>query len=82
MKNKKSRKTKAKDVKSSNSIDLVDDDLQSTVTYVYIGSMTQHFDSYTTKSFLNKQNLKSYSDSTLSVKTRPSEIGNRTIQFL
>jgi hypothetical protein len=41
-------------MKSCNSIDLVGDDLQLVVTYVYIGSRTQLFDSYTTKSFLNK----------------------------
>jgi hypothetical protein len=69
-------------MKSVNSIDLVGDDLQLVVTYVYIGSRTQLFDSYMIKSFLNKQNLKSYSDSTLSVKVGPSGIGNRTIRFL
>jgi hypothetical protein len=31
---------------------------QSAMTYVYIGSMTQLFDSDTRKSFLNKLNLK------------------------
>jgi hypothetical protein len=41
-------------MKSVNSIDLVGDDLQSSVTYVYIGSRTHLFDSYMTKSFLNK----------------------------
>jgi hypothetical protein len=41
-------------MKSVNSIDLVGDDLQSAVTCVYIGSMTQLFGSDTTKSFLNK----------------------------
>jgi hypothetical protein len=69
-------------MKSVNSIDLVGDDLQSAMTFIYIGSRTQLFDSYTTKSFLNKQNLKPYSDSTLSIKTGPSKIGNRTIWFL
>jgi hypothetical protein len=68
-------------MKSINSIDLVGDDLQWIMTYVYIGSRTQLFDLYTTKSFLNKQNLKPYSDSTLSVKIRPSEIEIRTIRF-
>jgi hypothetical protein len=41
-------------MKSVNSIDFVSDDLQSDVTYVYIGSRTRLFDSYTTRSFLNK----------------------------
>jgi hypothetical protein len=41
-------------MKSVNSIDLVGDDLQSAVTYVYRGSRTQLFESYTTKFFLNK----------------------------
>jgi hypothetical protein len=41
-------------MKSSNLIDLVDDRLQSVVTYVYIGSRTQLFELDTTKSFLNK----------------------------
>jgi hypothetical protein len=36
------------------SIDLVGDVLQSVVTYVYIGSRTQLFESDTSKSFLNK----------------------------
>jgi hypothetical protein len=44
-------------------IDCVDDDLQSAMTYVYISSRTQLFGSDTTKSFLNKQNLKPYLDS-------------------
>jgi hypothetical protein len=38
------------------------------MTYVYIGSMTQLFESYTTKSFQSKQNFKPYLDSTLSGK--------------
>jgi hypothetical protein len=41
-------------MKSVNSIDLVGDDLQSVVTYVYVASSTQLFRSDTTKSFLNK----------------------------
>jgi hypothetical protein len=41
-------------MKSVNLIDLVGDRLQSTMTYVYIGSMTQLFELDTTKSFLNK----------------------------
>jgi hypothetical protein len=61
-------------MKSSNSIDCVDDRLQSTMSYVYIGSKTQLFESDMTKSFLNNQNLKPYSDSTLSEK-------NRTLRF-
>jgi hypothetical protein len=36
--------------------------LQSVVTYVYIGSRMQLFGSDMTKSFLNKRNLKPYSD--------------------
>jgi hypothetical protein len=36
------------------SIDFVGDVLQSAVTYVYIGSRTQLFESDTSKSFLNK----------------------------
>jgi hypothetical protein len=39
-------------------IDCVDDWLQSVVTYVYIGSRTQLFESDMRKSFLNKLNLK------------------------
>jgi hypothetical protein len=41
-------------MKSVNSIDSVDDDLQSAMTYVYIGSRTQLFGSDTIKSFQNK----------------------------
>jgi hypothetical protein len=41
-------------MKCVNSIDCVDDRLQSDVTYVYIGSRTQLFESDATKSFLNK----------------------------
>jgi hypothetical protein len=41
-------------MKTVNSIDLVGDRLQLVVTYVYIGSRTQLFELYTTKSFLNK----------------------------
>jgi hypothetical protein len=69
-------------MKIIDSIDLVGDDLQSAVTYVYIGSRTQLFESDTTKSFLNKQNFKPYSDSTLSIKTGPSRMGNQTIWLL
>jgi hypothetical protein len=43
------------------------------VTYVYIGSRTQLFELDTTKSFLNKQNFKLYSESILSVKLDPPE---------
>jgi hypothetical protein len=60
---------------------LVGDDLQSAVTYVYIGSRTQLFESDTTKSFLNKQNFKPYLDTTLSKKTGLSGMENRTIRF-
>jgi hypothetical protein len=49
-------------MKNRISIDCVDDDLQSDITYVYISSRTQLFRSDMTKSFLNKQNLKPYSD--------------------
>jgi hypothetical protein len=38
--------------------------LESALTYTYIGSRMQLFESDTTESFLNKQNLKPYSDST------------------
>jgi hypothetical protein len=55
-------------MKIVNSIDLVGDVLQSSMTYVYIGSRTQIFESDMTKSFLNKQNFKPYLDSTLSTK--------------
>jgi hypothetical protein len=41
-------------MKSRNLMDCVDDSLQSAVSYVYIGSMTQLFQSDMTKSFLNK----------------------------
>jgi hypothetical protein len=68
-------------LKIVNLIDFVGDVLQSIVTYVYIGSRMQLLESDRTKSFLNKRNFKPYSDSTLSVKTGPSEMGNRTIQF-
>jgi hypothetical protein len=69
-------------MKSSNSIDLIDDRLQSVVTYVYIGSRTQLFESDMTKSFINKQNFKPYLDSTLSVKMGHPDFQNRTFQFL
>jgi hypothetical protein len=38
------------------------------MTYIYIGSRTQLFESDTIKSFLNKRNIKSYSDSICSEK--------------
>jgi hypothetical protein len=50
-------------MKSINSIDCVGIRLQLDVTYTYIGSTTYLFESDTTKSFLNKLNLKHYSDS-------------------
>jgi hypothetical protein len=55
-------------MKSVNSINLIDVGLQSVMAYVYIGSRTQLFGSDTTKSFLNKRNLKPYSDSICSEK--------------
>jgi hypothetical protein len=55
---------------------------QDNVPYIYIGSRTRLFRTDMTKSFLNEQNFKPYSDCTLFEKIRPSRIGNRTIQFL
>jgi hypothetical protein len=69
-------------IKNDCLIDLVGDVLQSAMTYVYIGSRAQLFESDMTKCFLNKQNFKPYLDSTLSVKTRPFGMGNQTIRFL
>jgi hypothetical protein len=68
--------------KGINLIDYIGDKLQSAVTYVYIASSTQLFESDMTISFLNKRNFKPYSDSSLSEKAGPSKIGNRTIWFL
>jgi hypothetical protein len=48
-------------MKNINSIDCVGVRLQLVVTYTYIGSMTHLFGLDTTKSFLNKLNLKPYS---------------------
>jgi hypothetical protein len=45
-------------MKSCNSIECVGDDLLSAMSYVYIGSRTQLFESDTTKYFLNKRNFK------------------------
>jgi hypothetical protein len=56
-------------MKNINSIDCVGVRLQSAVTYTYIGSMTQLFEPNTTKCFLNKLNVKPYSDSICSGKT-------------
>jgi hypothetical protein len=51
-------------MKNVNSIDWVDNDSISHDLYLYIGSMMQLFESDMSKSFLNKQILKPYSDST------------------
>jgi hypothetical protein len=56
-------KTRAKSIKIINSIDCVDVRLQSVMTYTYICSRTQLFESNTVKFFLNKLNLKPYSNS-------------------
>jgi hypothetical protein len=69
-------------MKSINLIDCVGVRLQSTVIYTYIGSRTYLFGSDMTKSFLNKLNLKPYSDSIFSKKTVHSDLQNRTVQFL
>jgi hypothetical protein len=61
-------------VKNINSIDCVDIRLQSVVTYNYIVSRTQLFESDTTKSFLNKLNLKLYLNSICSEKIGYSDI--------
>jgi hypothetical protein len=52
------------------------------MTYTYIYSKTYLFELEMTKSFLNKLNLKSYSDSIYSGKTGYSDIQNQTVQFL
>jgi hypothetical protein len=57
---------RAKSMKNISSIDCVAIGLQSVMGYTYIGSRAQLFESDTTKSFLNKLNLKPYSDSTYS----------------
>jgi hypothetical protein len=59
-------------MKSINSIDCVGVRLQSFMTYTYIGSRTKLFESDMTKSFLNKLNLKPYSDSIYGGKTGQS----------
>jgi hypothetical protein len=68
-------------MKIINSIDCVDIYLQLAMTYTYI-SMTQFFELDTTKSFLNKLNLKPYSDSIYFRKTGYSGLANRMVQFL
>jgi hypothetical protein len=55
-------------MKIINLIDYVGVGLQSAMTYTYIGSRTKLFESDMTKSFLNKLNLKPYSDSMCSRK--------------
>jgi hypothetical protein len=50
-------------MKIINLIDCLGVRLRSAMTYVYIGSRTKLFELDTTKFFLNKQNLKPYSDS-------------------
>jgi hypothetical protein len=57
-------------MKSRNLIDCIDVGLQSAMTYVYICSRIRLFESDTTKSFLNKQILKPYSDSICSEKNK------------
>jgi hypothetical protein len=47
-----------------------------------IRNVNNLFDSYTCKSFLNKLNLKPYSDSICSGKTGYSGIQNQIVQFL
>jgi hypothetical protein len=54
----KRKENQGKSMKRIILIDCVDNWLQSAVTYVYIGSRTQLFESDTRKSFLNKLNLK------------------------
>jgi hypothetical protein len=66
-------------MKNINLIDCVGFGLQSVMTYIYIGRMMQLFESDTTKSFLNKLNLKSYSDSICSGKIGYSGIQNRAV---
>jgi hypothetical protein len=63
-------------------IDCVCVRLQSVVTYIYIDGRTQLFESDTTKSFLNKLNLKYYSDPIYSEKIEYCGIQNRTVWFL
>jgi hypothetical protein len=63
-------------VKIINLVDCVGVGLQSTVPYTYICSRTELFKLDMTKSFINKQNLKPYSDSICSMKTRYSGIQN------
>jgi hypothetical protein len=58
MKNKKRKKTKAKSKENVNCIDLIIVLYQPAVTYVYIGSMTQLFESGIRNFFLSKLNLK------------------------
>jgi hypothetical protein len=68
-------------MKIIDSIDCVCVRLQSAKTYTYIGSRTYLFESDTTKSFLNKLNLKFYLDSIYSEKTGYSVIQNQTVWF-
>jgi hypothetical protein len=69
-------------MKIINSIDCIVIRLQSAITYTYIGSRTYLFELDMTKSFLNKLNLKIYSDFICPGKTGYSGIQNRIVQFL
>jgi hypothetical protein len=55
---------------------------QSAVAYIFIGYKTQLFDTDKGKSFQNKLNLKSYSDSICSKKIGYFGILNRMVPFL
>jgi hypothetical protein len=69
-------------MKNISLIDCVGVRLQSAMTYTYIGSRTLLFESNMTKSFLNKLNLKHYSDSICFGKTGYSGIQNRIVRYL
>jgi hypothetical protein len=69
-------------MKNLSLIDCVGVRLQSAVTYTYIGSMMYLIESDMTKYFLNKLNLKYYSDSICYGKTGYSSLSNRMVRFL
>jgi hypothetical protein len=69
-------------MKNISLIDCVGVELQSVVTYTYIGSRTYLFESDTTKSFLNKLNHKSYLDTICFEKIGYSGLTNQIVHFL
>jgi hypothetical protein len=69
-------------MKINDLIECVGVGLQSIMTYTYIGSRMYLFESDMTKYFLNKLNLKPYSNYICSGKSRYCSLANQMVRFL